>query len=214
MNIPTIQIDPQAARAAFLEYKRSVEETAAREVSDYETRASKRRAELEEIDKSLMHGYRLLSTHKRVVILADVLRQGGMDDRGRPKLAVARADERRIEVFINTNGTVNYNPVTQWQKGENRARENNPDSSRRIFEFDELLPRHASAVSAQSDVPFIPPKIRPATLDRYAILWEATWRSVPVDPALLRPLGQGMYAIVATWDLTPLEAAVLGARPR
>lgn len=213
MNIPTIQIEPDVARRAFLEYKRSVEEAANREISDYETRSSKRRAELEETDKALMAGYRLLSTHKRVIVLSDVLRQGGVDAHNRPKLAVARADERQIALWVSPNGTTTYRPmVDRWAKGESAPRENNPDVSRRVFEFDELLPPTRANVQAKSDVPFIPPGIRPNRLDRYAILWEATWQSVPVDPALLRPLGQGMYAVVATWDLTPLEAAVLGAR--
>ena len=48
------------------------------------------------------------------------------------------------------------------------------------------------------------------TLDRYFILWEADWqRRAPVDPALLRPVGGDLYVVVATWDLTDLERAVL-----
>jgi hypothetical protein len=71
-------------------------------------------------------------------------------------------------------------------------------------------------------VPIVPPKHRPAG-ERFGnrlVLWEAddwTWSTPPAppgDPALLRPLGGDIYAVEATWDLTPLEQLVLtGRRP-
>lgn len=65
-------------------------------------------------------------------------------------------------------------------------------------------------------VPTIPPALRHA-LRGYVILWEADWTVgamiPPGDPALLKHLGGDMYALLAVWDLTPLERAVLaGAR--
>ena len=44
------------------------------------------------------------------------------------------------------------------------------------------------------------------------ILWEAEWETVPRDPLLLRHLAGGLYAVMASWDLTPLERAVLKGR--
>jgi hypothetical protein len=47
------------------------------------------------------------------------------------------------------------------------------------------------------------------------VLWEADWKVHPVppgDPALLKHIGGDLYAVVAVWDLTPLEQAVLAAR--
>jgi hypothetical protein len=64
-------------------------------------------------------------------------------------------------------------------------------------------------------VPPIPPRFRPGQPDRYHILWEAEWAKVPPrDPALLRALGDGLYVVLAVWDLTELERAVLGIRTR
>jgi hypothetical protein len=34
----------------------------------------------------------------------------------------------------------------------------------------------------------------------------------PGDPALLRKLGGDLYIVLGTWDLTPLEQAVLSGR--
>jgi len=68
-------------------------------------------------------------------------------------------------------------------------------------------------------VPIVPPPLRPDdSLAKYHLLWEADWRDVgelpppPGDPALLRHLGGDMYAVLAVWDLTPIERAVLAGR--
>ena len=65
-------------------------------------------------------------------------------------------------------------------------------------------------------VPNIPPALRPKRgLRLYTILWEAEWSAdptAPTDPALLRRLGGDLYILLATWDLTELERAVLGGR--
>ena len=70
-------------------------------------------------------------------------------------------------------------------------------------------------------VPIVPPKHRPpgsSTLASYLILWEAddwTWAKLPApprDPALLRSIGGDIYAVLAQWDLTPLEQMVLSGR--
>jgi hypothetical protein len=61
-------------------------------------------------------------------------------------------------------------------------------------------------------VPTVPPHLRPDDLRKFYILWEAEWdRSPPVDPLLLSRVNQTMFAVVAQWDLTPLEQKVLGA---
>lgn len=62
-------------------------------------------------------------------------------------------------------------------------------------------------------VPIIPANLRPAkALHRYVILWEADWEAVPVDPMLLRHLHGDLYVVLAVWDLTPVERAVLNGR--
>lgn len=60
-------------------------------------------------------------------------------------------------------------------------------------------------------VPHIPPALRPARkLENYHILWEADWQQDPPrDPMLLKRLAGTFYAVLAVWDLTDLERAVL-----
>ena len=63
-------------------------------------------------------------------------------------------------------------------------------------------------------VPIVPPQLRPHWgLHNYHILWEADWQKVPPrDPALLERIGGDLYAVLAVWDLTELERAVLAMR--
>jgi hypothetical protein len=62
-------------------------------------------------------------------------------------------------------------------------------------------------------VPPIPPRFRPEALDDYFTLFEAEWQPMPpVDPILLKRIGQTMFVIVAQWNLTAVERAVLEGR--
>jgi len=63
-------------------------------------------------------------------------------------------------------------------------------------------------------VPPVPPGLRPASaIGNYHVLWEAEWERVaPADPALLKHIGGDLYAVLAVWDLTELERAVLAGR--
>lgn len=65
--------------------------------------------------------------------------------------------------------------------------------------------------TSRARVPFIPPQHRPRfRLDRYHLLWDAVWeQALPVDPLLLKHLDGPFYAVLAAWDLTPLEQAVM-----
>jgi hypothetical protein len=65
--------------------------------------------------------------------------------------------------------------------------------------------------------PIIPPHLRPKhDLAGYRTLWEVEqWKKEPPkDPMLLKPLGGMLYAVLATWDLTEMERAVLRGRIR
>lgn len=68
--------------------------------------------------------------------------------------------------------------------------------------------------------PHVPPYIvtRVGGLENKLLFWEAKWvyserhpaPSRTADPALLEHIAGDLYAVVATWELTPLEVAALG----
>jgi len=62
-------------------------------------------------------------------------------------------------------------------------------------------------------VPLIPVHLRPRkAIDKYHVLWEADWNQYPVDPYLLRRFGADAWLVVAAWDLTPVERAVMSSK--
>ena len=207
MNLPMIQMDPAAANRAFDEYRTAVREAAERDVADYETRASRRRHEMELADAAIMAGYRQLAKGKPIINLRVAVAAGGQDAAGRPRIAVCRADDAEITCDVSRSGRVIFRPTVTWPEFAAR-------SATRVFDFLGLFDARDKEVrTATAKAPYIPPGLRPkGSLDRYHLLWEAEWHSLPPrDPALLRHLGGGLYLVMATWDLTDLEATVLAA---
>lgn len=81
------------------------------------------------------------------------------------------------------------------------------------FTFDR---KEAISHTGKATVPGMPPEIRKVARKDHLMLWEPEWRKVnsqipkpPRDPALLERLNGNLYVVVATWDLSPLEAAAL-----
>ena len=195
MKLPEIAIPRHEARQHFLDYRRAVR-----------TRAQKD-------DETLMIGYRALSQGKRVINGAEAIAQGGVGADGLPALAITRADAERCFVRYYTDGAVRYGANDRWVLQTSRPNR----SMLRAFKTD-TLPRWTTQTRSMREgearVPIIPPRLRPAhALSNYHVLWEATWsRLAPKDPALLKDIGGGLYVVLAIWDLTDLERAVIGVR--
>lgn len=196
MNLPSITMDRTKARAAFLAYRDAV------------------RARHSAEDAAIMRGYRTLAAGQQVLALSDAIAAGGLNDQGLPALAVARADHRWCRLRGQSRGFV-FDGSDRWNVPHNAG----PAAG--VFRFDHTVlgvdwpPRTPRMVRAM--VPIIPPGLRPVhALSGYHIIWEVDrWAQAPAppgDPALLKRLGGDLYAVVAVWDLTDLERAVLAGR--
>lgn len=201
MKLEIIDMDPNAARKAFLEYRAAVRERHTDE------------------DAQIMRGYRELAKGGALISLTRTIERGGhmvVDRRPRPRadsnrhivprLAVIRASARWCWLSTTTNGIVIFHedPFDEPHKRRRRM----------AFPAGTLPEQGIHGVSRgefKALVPSIPPALRPkAKLENYHILWEAEWQAEPpADPALLRHIGGDLYAVLATWDLTELERAVL-----
>jgi len=196
MDLSTITIDPNEARKAVVAYRRALQNARS-------TRAH-------EEDAAILRGYREIAAGHPIISLRDVMHAGGEFTNKLPKLAISRADEPRISVRRRADGSVTFGRnIGQGAHGGRGivtlpagtlSRDTRPASWQRF------------PVDGHAIVPIIPPQLRPeADLVRYWVLFEAEWTvQAPRDPALLRNLGGGLYAVLATWDLTELERAVLG----
>lgn len=194
MELSTITLDRNAARKAFLEYR-----TAVRERHNAE-------------DEAIMRGYRELSRGRQLLKLSETIRAGGFDERvSMPRLAICRADAQRVRARVMADRSVTYqHPSASSWWGRVAA-------DKRIM-VRNVVPEYVQTFRTGdirgATVPTIPPPLRPsAKLSNFHILWEAEWGPVPPrDPALLRHLGGDLWAVVAIWDLTELERAVLAGR--
>lgn len=205
MELPLIDVPQAQARQAAADYLKAVRQRHSDE------------------DQAILRGYRELARGRRLLQLSAAIRAGGYDtvtvrwqnrwgDREWredvvtvPRLAVARADATRVwSQGVNSEGECEIR--TQ--------RELSPNNRRDRMTLRGLEPTEvASWRWVQAIVPLVPPPLRPAVhLRNYHLLWEAEWSPEPVppvDPALLKHLGGDLYAVVAIWDLSELERAVL-----
>ncbi len=199
-TVPTITLPALEARQHFLEYRRAV------------------RARHTDEDQALMRGYRALSHGHRVLDIRAAIAHGGVHGDGRahglPRLAFARAGAARCWVRVYMHGGVLFttNENGYWRRVAHAERTRLPEDTLPRW----IAPPHQpSVVDGAALIPVVPPGLRPLDhLDNYRLLWEADWSPIPRagDPMLLKPLGCGLAVVVATWDMTPLEAAVLGWR--
>jgi hypothetical protein len=155
-------------------------------------------------DREIAAIYKRLAQGRTVIRALESIRAAGATEDGYPRLAIARADETQIECRINPHSGI-------W-KFEPRGYAR---SSSRVIEVakPEDAPTPKEWKRLQTNVPLIPVHVRPKRgLQNYHILFEADWREYPIDPYLLRRFGEDAWLVVAAWDLTPVERAVMAQR--
>lgn len=154
-------------------------------------------------DRLIAGAYRALKRGKRLLELYDSFRLAGVDELGRPKLALARADWAACWFSYCNNDKF----ATFAAKGHNWGRQKRPIRIPAVCMPGLKAP--PVGVVLEAPIPTIPPKYRPKNLRGYHILWEAAWKEIPIDPLLLKHMGGTLYIVLAAWDLTPVERAVL-----
>lgn len=192
MNVAsaTMQVNYWDARMKYLEYRELVKAK----------RATKE-------DDELRAAYRAITRGEKVIDINLAIAGGGLDAQGLPKLAIARADWEFVHAWWNEQRCVFSSRRSRgWKEVRYMAAHNV------AVRFPEQPA--SSGITGKAQVPMIPPAHRPTgPLSSYRILFEAVWQRVPpVDPILLRHVGGPFYVVLAQWDLSPLEQAVLRAK--
>jgi hypothetical protein len=189
MNLSTIEMPKDEARERLAEYEAAL------------------KAERTAQDEAIAMGYRALARGLPLIKLSESIARGGYFGNGLPRIAVIRATETECYVRWRGNDLV-FNDGVSDNRGALVGRwtvrvpiAEPPDVPN--------LRRHGG----NTIVPLIPPRCRPAPrrLKHCHILWEVeSWTPVPpTDPALIRHIRGDLWAVLATWDLTELERAVL-----
>jgi hypothetical protein len=192
MNLPTIEVTEEEATAKLAEYEEALKH--------------ERSAE----DEAIAQAYRAAKRGLQVVRLSEAVKTGGFFDTGLPRIAISRADATQCVVYWSGDDLV-YSEDGRWRHealvGAHHVR---------VPMRDVAIPGVRNWRHGQAPVPLVPPKHRPKRyrLSRCHVLWEVdAWNRVPAkDPALVRHIRGDLWAVLAVWDLTDLERAILGQR--
>jgi hypothetical protein len=196
VDLQTLEVGPDEAVEKLAEYEQALRES--------------RTAE----DAAIAAAYRAAARGLPVISLPRTVAAGGFHDSGLPRLAVIRANVQVCYVRWDGSDLV-YADEDDWRV--NHGAMVNPRSVRVRVARDDVPDwsarrRHAG----HAMVPLVPPRHRPRwpRLENCHILWEVDeWDLVPPhDPALLRHIRGDLWSVLATWDLTDLERAVLTQR--
>lgn len=160
-----------------------------------------------------------LSQGRKVLNIFDSIKQGGVDGNKEPKLAIGRADWGTVffTKHRGKSGAFGSERVgSNWGKVDSvRLPVNYFDD-----EWDQIMHTWGSEPkrpTVKSPIPIIPGELMPeGKLKNYYILFEVgQWeedlsrRRIGDDPLLLRRLSENMFVVLASWDVSPLEKAIL-----
>lgn len=189
MKVEQLQIDPDKAREYWRKYQsHRVHQTAA--------------------DSEIAAIYKKIAQGKTVIRALESIRVAGLNAEGLPKLAIMRADQTLCYVHERNNNMATFSTSRYYWGRRNESRSLNIHVPWEGFKIPNSKYTH------EAQVPLIPVHLRPQRgLQNYHILWEAEWtKRYPVDPYLLRRFGGDAWLVVAAWDLTDVERAVMSQR--
>lgn len=150
-------------------------------------------------DRAIAAIYKRIAQGRLVIRALASITSAGVGADGLPKLAIMRADQRKVQCS-NWNGTVIFRSLD---------RSNATDRNIKVPIEGAL----SSTRDRIADVPLIPVHLRPRkAIEKYHVLWEADWNQYPTDPYLLRRFGADAWLVVAAWDLTDVERAVMSTQ--
>lgn len=201
MNVATITMDPQEARERLRHYRTGVHRRAD---AEWERAAT---------------AYEQLAEGTPLVVLSQAIQGAPVDAKGRPKLAIARADRKQVHIKFDGAWAWFSTDLRQlW--GDFRERQTRFPGLHLPVNLNRPAP--VGQPTGYALVPMVPPNVLGRRIPReHFILWEVEqWSDVSIralpdrDPYLLHRVADDLYAVVGEWDLTEVERAVMRDRAR
>jgi len=179
-----------------------------------------------EDDTLLLKCYREIVKGRRIIDVNAAFAQSGLNLAGFPKLAIARANRRRVFWYsqhewglhpgniANGSGEFNY-AEGNFRRVDDRNRWRLPSDT---FDSGACKSGRKNGRRLCANVPYIPTHLRPPdALGNYFILFECNWYwtsdrpVVSPDPFLLKQIRGPLMSVHAEWDLSPLEQTILNS---
>jgi hypothetical protein len=158
-------------------------------------------------DEQIAQIYKRISKGQQVIRALESIKSAGVDAEGLPKLAIARADQALCYLHVRK-------PLVCFSNDKNWWPNSRGSRSKNIQMAWPECPGPEWKWTMEATVPLIPVHLRPRRgIENYHVQWEAEWtKRYPVDPYLLRRFGEDAWLVVAAWDLTDVERAVMSQR--
>lgn len=187
MNVSTLTIEPDVAEERLEQYTKrpTIERT--------------------DEDQLLIKVYRQVAKGKKILNILDAFSSTGVNDQLEPKLAISRADFKSVVFehgWLSSNNHENhFSPYGKWDSSK----------AERISFQSRFLAEKVTHKRLVTATPHIPPDIRPEKPHLYHVLFEVeSWQVYNKDPFLLKNVYGYLYSVEAEWELTDLEASLLG----
>ena len=187
-----------------------IEVPSAEALAKAEAYAANPKADSVDFYAACQQAYEALAAGGKIIHLSRSIQSGGLHECGRPKLAIARADRKQVRFEWGYNqGTARFDSNLRWGQTWTTLVER--------VDMGQEKPEGAKN-SGFALVPALPADVRPATgqLRQWFILWEVDkWANhsqlpePPHDPLLLRKIRGELYEVLAEWDLTEIERAIM-----
>jgi len=182
-----------------------------------------RRTKVDQIYSDYQKLYGHLRHGKKVIDIYESFNKVGLNEDGDPKLAIVRADSKIVVCRERQDGSVKYFHDNGGKRSIQRilwSYYGNKDDVKLPAETFVWKKEngYTRCKDVQTIVPMIPAKILvneiKVLLKNFHILWEVEeWKPVPPrDPILLKRLTPNLFGVLATWNLTKLERAVIRGR--
>jgi hypothetical protein len=200
MNTPLITMDTVEAEKKLKLYRNKLAKDAGKQLA----------VSVRKQYESLRAAYYALSKGQAIVDLTHVFDICPLDPKAYPRLAICTAEAKGVEFSWSGPQRMHFTPF----------------SDRKNYRWNTRVEVHLSHARrpegwssyGYARVPMIPAHIRPekGKESDWHILWEVEeWKNTrreitpDRDPYLLRHLGGSLYAVLAEWDLSELEQAVM-----
>lgn len=155
-------------------------------------------------DRAIAAIYKRIAAGKLVIRALASITAAGLGADLLPKLAISRADMPKVQCYTGRD-TVSFNGADRRGNVRGYAKDKYFKLAMPGMKYD--TPNRVASV------PLIPVHLRPRkAIEKYHVLWEADWNQYPVDPYLLRRFGEDAWLVVAAWDLTAVERAIMSSK--